>query len=133
MSSYQAAQTVLSEYVEFVELAQNEPWLSKERRAFMKSLNGDLKMVNYYLRDLVPDIEPIGGGFLNDHVRALPRVRRALELLTHWQEMSGRGKPDDVVPPMLHIGRMDLIASSVAIPSGRPSITGRPSAMRPPG
>jgi Protein of unknown function (Hypoth_ymh) len=110
--NHQYAHRCLSEYVARVEQAQRQPMLSKDRRATMKAVHASLDLVNYCLRDLVPDIEPISGSFLNDNVWALPRVRRAIELLNRWQQIASQ---DDAVPA-LPLDMLDWVVSSVAIP-----------------
>ncbi|MGO9140324.1 MAG: TIGR02391 family protein [Streptosporangiaceae bacterium] len=109
------ARDMLAKYVERVELAQSQSGWSKERRATMKGVNAIRDMVNFYLRDLLPDYEPVSGTFLNDHLRTLPRVRRAIALLEVWQEMAS-GQDDERFPAVLQLDRMDWVVSSAAIP-----------------
>lgn len=104
----QMAHRVLDEYRTLVEQAQKQPWLSKDRRASVKALNGSLRMVNFYLHELLPDIAPVTGTFLNDHVWALPRVRRVLAILKTWGELASG--EDDMVPPFLPFAAMDWLA-----------------------
>ena len=47
----------------------------------MKAVNDLVPTVNACLRDMWPDVDPITGRFLNDHLAALPRVNRAITLL----------------------------------------------------
>ncbi len=110
----QMAHRVLDEYRTLVEQAQKQPWLSKDRRASVKALNGSLRMVNFYLHELLPDIAPVTGTFLNDHVWALPRVRRVLAILKTWGELASG--EDDMVPPFLPFAAMDWLVSDAAIP-----------------
>lgn len=114
--NYRQARGVLSEYVANVEKAQALSWPSKDRKAAMTEVAKSVRSVNFCLRELVPDIELISGNYIKDHVRALPRVRRALELLTNWEKLAGRGRPRDMVPAMLPIAMMDSAISSAAIP-----------------
>jgi hypothetical protein len=110
----QSACRVLDEYRARVEQAQEQPWLSKDRRASVKALNGSLQIVNFYLGELLPDIAPITGIFLNDHVWALPRVRRALAILKTWGELASG--EEELIPPFLPFAAMDGLVSSAAIP-----------------
>jgi hypothetical protein len=111
----QIAYRVLDEYRALVEQAQKQPWPSKDRRASVKALNGNAPMVSFYLRELLPDIAPVTGTFLNDHANALPRVRRALALLKAWHEMApSDDDEDDAVPPLLPFEAMDWLVSHPA-------------------
>lgn len=84
----EVAYRVFDEYRALVEQAQEQPLLSRDRRASVRALNERVPMVNLYLHELLPDVTSVTSGFLNDHVRALPRVRRALAILKTWGEMT---------------------------------------------
>jgi hypothetical protein len=98
----------LSSYCALVKQAQQQPWMSRERRATMKAVNEHLPGVNYYLRMIAPDMKLISAYTLNDHLRALPHVRRAIDLLSdaldmtsnHWSG-GGPALPLAVLDPMV--------------------------------
>ena len=50
--------------------------MSSQRRATMKAVNDLVPTVNACLRDMWPDVDPITGRFLNDHLAALPAARQ---------------------------------------------------------
>jgi hypothetical protein len=50
------AYRVPGEYRALVEQAQKQPWPSKDRRASAKALDESTRMVNFCLRELLPDI-----------------------------------------------------------------------------
>jgi hypothetical protein len=50
------AYRVPGEYRALVEQAQKQPWPSKDRRASVKALDESTRMVNFCLRELLPDI-----------------------------------------------------------------------------
>lgn len=56
----------------------------------MKLANESVPIVNGILRDLLPDVKPITGTFLRDHIAALPTVRRAVDLPGKLNEFTQR-------------------------------------------
>jgi hypothetical protein len=106
------AHRALDQYQALVEQAQKQPWATKDRRATMKAVNGNLRMVNFYLLELLPDIAPITGTSLSYHADALPRVRRALDLLKSWSDMVVSNEDEDAVAqPLLPFVSMDWLVS----------------------
>ncbi len=104
----------LNEYCELVKQAQEQPMLSRERRATAKAISEHLPGVNYYLRVIGPDMKLIGAYSVNDHVRALPRVRRAMSLLTDALDMTSHQWTGG--GPALPLAVLDPLVSGPAAP-----------------
>jgi Protein of unknown function (Hypoth_ymh) len=104
----------LTGYCELVAQAQKLPTLSRDRRAVMKTVNERVATVNQILRAIVPDIKLISAHWLGDHVRALPRVYRALALLRGWGEMASHEWIGD--GPALPLSVLDPVVANAAVP-----------------
>jgi Protein of unknown function (Hypoth_ymh) len=109
------AHGLLSNYVAAVEQAESQGW-GKLRQASLKGINECMDLINDAFRHLAPDIGEVKGSSLSDHLRTLPRVRSALDLLTQWQRLVGTGQKNDVVPAMVPIAMMDPLVRLAAVP-----------------
>ena len=113
------AARVLANYRASVEQAQNmvrtQVIWSKERRAALQAANEMVPYVNAVLREMLPDVAPICGGYVKDHVANLGRLNGATALFAAWKAIVVAG-PDggEVVPPYLPFAAMDPIVSSAA-------------------
>ena len=85
---YDRATSVLNEYQQLVKAAQSTTWLSKERRAAVKQLNGRGREVNLILGNLSPSLGIIAGRNLSDHVDGLGKIGNALRLLIAARSMA---------------------------------------------
>jgi hypothetical protein len=110
----EAAFRCLADYWTVVNQAQKFPVLSKERRAAIKTANEQLPGVNRILRELAPDLPQITANGLWDHVHALPRISRALELVQNWRAMEASQEANGV--PVLPLNLLDPLISAAADP-----------------
>lgn len=109
-----AAVDQLGEYLKLVNRARELPVLTKDRRAALKAANEHLPTVNYILSNLAPDIPLIGATSVADHAAALPRLQRAVGLLSGWGEMAVHQWPGG--GPAFPLKLLDPVISEVALP-----------------
>lgn len=110
----EAAFRCLTDYWTLVNRARQLPTLSKDRRAAVKAANEQLLVVNRVLREIAPDLPQITANGLWDHVNALPRISRALDLIKKWQAMETSEQAIGV--PALPLSLLDPVISTVAAP-----------------
>lgn len=108
------ARQCLTIYWALICQAQQQPWLSKERRATAKKINELLPAVNSILRALAPDITPINAYLISDHAAAGARVHRALRLLDGSQEITAQQWTGG--GPALPLSLLDPTVRDAALP-----------------
>jgi uncharacterized protein (TIGR02391 family) len=110
----EAAFRCLTDYWTLVTSAQKLPVFSKERRGALRAASGQLLVVNPVLREIAPDLPRITAHGLGDHVSALPRISRALDLINKWRAMEACEQASGV--PALPLNMLDPVISTAAAP-----------------